>query len=759
MGNFASLPASRYNEKDDANAYTSNERGDSVKAAGTNEQVRDKLKRKIFDLQNSRKYGPNNNTTVKRSNKILHALDLPTVINLNPHSVYNKIDEFHTLVKEEEADVIFMTESWEREDKTLDEIINLEDHVVISNVHQRQGVEGRPALIINNKKYMVQNLTQCVIQIPWGVEIVWAMITPKNIHNDSKIQKIILGSIYSKPNSRKKTATLDHITDVFNQMSVKFQKGLHFILAGDTNDLKLDAILQLSPNIKQVVTNVTRLNPPRILDPILTTLAQYYQKPEVIPPLDQDPDKTGKPSDHKIVKMKPINTVENKSTRTKRTVTFRPMPESGVQKLKQWASQKDWTSVTNAISTHDKAINLQSTLLKALDNCLPPKTVNFSSADSPWITPQIKGEIRKRQREFQKNRQSEKYKQINLKVLKLVKTAKCKYSSNFVEDLKSSDSKQWYSKLKRISSYNSHLLEPIQVSEISEHTDKDQAELIANKFSEISQEYDALNTCDIQIPPFTKESIPHILQEKVKQTLKHMKTKISTIPGDIPAAILKQISNEISMPLTNIINSCIEKGQWPDLWKVEAVTPIPKVHPTIHLDDLRNISGLFNLNKVTEKIFAELMLSDMKEKLDKSQYGNKKGVSIQHYLVKFIDQVLKSLDNNSKGETFAALAAFIDWKQAFNRQDPKLGIESFIENGVRPSLIPPLINYFQGRSMYVKWHGITSKPRTLNGGGPQGGTFGLLEYQSQSNKNAKCGIKFKMEMGGRPHGPRNHQSN
>ena len=65
---------------------------------------------------------------------------------------------------------------------------------------------------------------------------------------------------------------------------------------------------------------------------------------------------------------------------------------------------------------------------------------------------------------------------------------------------------------------------------------------------------------------------------------------------------------------------------------------------------------------------------------DKSQYGNQKGISIQHYLVKFIDQVLKSLDGNSKGDIFAALAGFIDWKQAFNRQYPKLGIESFIEN-------------------------------------------------------------------------------
>ena len=148
-----------------------------------------------------------------------------------------------------------------------------------------------------------------------------------------KYKKNVLGSVYSKPNSRKKTATLDHISDVFNQMSVKHQKGLHFIIAGDTNDLKLDAILQLSSKMKQVVTDFTRLNPPRILDPIITTLSNYYQKPLILPPLDSDPDKNGKPSDHKIVKMKPINTVENISARDKRQVTFRPIPDSGLNKL------------------------------------------------------------------------------------------------------------------------------------------------------------------------------------------------------------------------------------------------------------------------------------------------------------------------------------------------------------------------------------------------------------------------------------------
>ena len=62
---------------------------------------------------------------------------------------------------------------------------------MISNVHQRSGVGGRPALIVNNKKFFVQNLTQTLITVPWGVEIVWALITPKNLQSDSKIQKIV----------------------------------------------------------------------------------------------------------------------------------------------------------------------------------------------------------------------------------------------------------------------------------------------------------------------------------------------------------------------------------------------------------------------------------------------------------------------------------------------------------------------------------------------------------------------------------------
>ena len=122
--------------------------------------------------------------------------------------MYNKVDNLKTFIEEEECDLIFISESWERPSQTLDTVLKLDNYVVISNPHQRRPDKagGRPALMVNTEKFHVQNLTQSVISIPWMVEIVWCLLTPKNIHNDSIVQKICVAAIYSKPNSRKKQA-------------------------------------------------------------------------------------------------------------------------------------------------------------------------------------------------------------------------------------------------------------------------------------------------------------------------------------------------------------------------------------------------------------------------------------------------------------------------------------------------------------------------------------------------------------------------
>ena len=112
----------------------------------------------------------------------------------------------------------------EKPDQPLEDIIHLPNHTIISNPHQRRGKGGRPALIINNKKFIIKNITQTLVQIPWGTEAVWAIITPKSLNKDSKVQQIALCSFYSKPNSMLKTQLLDHINQAFHIISTKYKK-------------------------------------------------------------------------------------------------------------------------------------------------------------------------------------------------------------------------------------------------------------------------------------------------------------------------------------------------------------------------------------------------------------------------------------------------------------------------------------------------------------------------------------------------------
>ena len=55
---------------------------------------------------------------IKRSNKHIEALNPPVIANINPMSIYNRIKEFQTFVEQEDIDIVFMSETWEREDKT-----------------------------------------------------------------------------------------------------------------------------------------------------------------------------------------------------------------------------------------------------------------------------------------------------------------------------------------------------------------------------------------------------------------------------------------------------------------------------------------------------------------------------------------------------------------------------------------------------------------------------------------------------------------
>ena len=57
------------------------------------------------------------------------------------------------------------------------------------------------------------------------------------------------------------------------------------------------------------------------------------------------------------------------------------------------------------------------------------------------------------------------------------------------------------------------------------------------------------------------------------------------------------------------------------------------------------------------------MIEDMRPTRDPSQYGNSKGASTQHYLIKMVDKILKMLDTNNQQEAYAVLVQLVNWSQ------------------------------------------------------------------------------------------------
>ena len=104
---------------------------------------------------------------------------------------------------------------------------------------------------------------------------------------------------------------------------------------------------------------------------------------------------------------------------------------------------------------------------------------------------------------------------------------------------------QWYSTLKRMCKYDQHLIDPVEVEEISDKSNEEQANIILDSVLKVNNQYKSLKKKDIDFPHFEEESVPYFTEEKVESYIKQIKTKPSTPPNDIPAHIVKRLKKKI----------------------------------------------------------------------------------------------------------------------------------------------------------------------------------------------------------------------
>ena len=115
-------------------------------------------------------------------------------------------------------------------------------------------------------------------------------------------------------------------------------------------------------------------------------------------------------------------------------------------------------------------------------------------------------------------------------------------------------------------------------------SDLEIAEIVADFFNVISQEYE----------PLREENHVHdgwrLEYYEVSKMLKEAKKPRSQVKGDILPSLIAPNCDLLAIPLTHLYNKIIESGEWPDQWKSETVITIPKTNSADSLSKCRNLS-------------------------------------------------------------------------------------------------------------------------------------------------------------------------
>ena len=264
-------------------------------------------------------------------------------------------------------------------------------------------------------------------------------------------------------------------------------------------------------------------------------------------------------------------------------------------------------------------------------------------------------------------------------------------------------------------------------------SDQECAEAVSQHFASVSNEYQPINL--EELPSYLPAQFPPQVEEyEVYQKIKKLKNTKGTLPIDLPNKLRNEVMVELAAPMTNIINACLVESVYPDLWKREWVSPVPKVKEPDLVTDVRKIAGTSDYNKVLESFLKDIMMEDIHPNIDPKQYGGKKGMGTEHMVVALMDRIQSLLDNNNTRS--AVLMASADWAQAFARGDPTMTTKKIISLNLRPSIVPLIISYISGRKMTVRYNQAESKITELIGGFPQGSLIGQDCYLCSSNDAA-----------------------
>ena len=218
--------------------------------------------------------------------------------------------------------------------------------------------------------------------------------------------------------------------------------------------------------------------------------------------------------------------------------------------------------------------------------------------------------------------------------------------------------------------------------------------------------------------------------QSIEKMISSLKPNTATGNDDISTRILKDASHTISPYLCSIINLGYKIHEFPSSMKKATITALHKKKDVNLISNYRPISILPAISKIIEKSATNQLVRYLEENniLSTNQHAYRNRHSTVTCLAEVVDLLYKLWDD----QKYAAIIS-LDLSKAFDSISHQLLLNKLAKQGLSENAILWVKSYLSERSQVTKFQDFTSTEENVTAGVPQGSIIGPLLFLCFTN--------------------------